>query len=72
MALSADPKTLHAKDYRQICQLSREGIYCNIVYNRENPKERDRVGTLAESFFSRMDVYPSTKKSVIRELFGSL
>lgn len=75
MALSAEQKTNHAKYYREICHLSQEGIYCNIVYQsdkRQDEKERERADSVVERFFSNIQVYSTEKKTVIREFFGNL
>jgi len=49
MALSTVPKMQRFKDYIQVCNRTREGIYCNIVFaqdQREGVKERERTEAL--------------------------
>ena len=67
MTLSAEPKSrgYHAKDYQALSQITKEGIYANLV----NASAMDRV---SQRFFSSMDVYPSSKSIFIREYFGTM
>ena len=74
-ALSTVPKMQHSKDYIKVCNRTREGIYCNIVFaqdQREGVNERERIEALVHRFFSTMYVYPNNKNHLIREFFGSL
>ena len=65
MVMSAEPKQFHAKYYKSLCEMTKEGIFVNIV----NKISADKV---ANRFFSSMDVYPSEQNTVIREFFGTL
>ena len=65
MTLTSEVKTYHARDYRTLCGLTREGIYVNIV-------DRDGADKVASRFFSSMDVYPSERNLVIREYFTTI
>ena len=65
MLLSAESKHFHAKHYNKLCEMTKEGIFVNIV----RKETADRV---ADRFFSSMDVYPSDKNTVIREFFGTI
>ena len=62
MTLSAEPKRYHRADYQKLCRMTREGIFTNLT-------SRDSAQHLAEQFFTQMDVYPSSRKLVIREFF---
>lgn len=64
MVLSNDPKNYHSKDYRSLCELTREGLYVNVV-NKEG------VDRCAQRFLSSCDVYPSEQGTSIREFFGT-
>lgn len=66
MALSAEPKDkrFRSKDYRELAELTKEGLYVNIV-------DKDKCDQVAARFFSSMEVYPNGNLSV-REFFASL
>lgn len=67
MALSAEAKDRHyrCKDYKELTELTSEGIFVNVV-------DKDSCDKVAERFFSSINVYPSTEKSTIREFFGTI
>ena len=54
MTLSAEPKDkkFRSKHYSELTQLTKEGIYLNIV-------NKDSCDEVAARFFMSMDVYPS-------------
>ena len=66
MTLSAEAKSkgYHSKDYNELSQLSKEGLFVNIV-------SKAGVDRVAERFFSSMDIYPSNEAIFIREYFGT-
>ena len=53
MTLSAEPKDkkFRSRHYHELTQLTKEGVYLNIV-------DKDRCDQVAARFFSSMDVYP--------------
>ena len=67
MTLSAEPKNsrYRSKDYRELTELTKEGLFVNIV-------DKNRCDLVAERFLSSMDVYPSQHRNSMREFFGSL
>ena len=67
MTLSAEPKDrrFRSKDYRELTELTKEGLFVNIV-------DKNKCDLVAERFFSSIDVYPSDSPSSMREFFGSL
>ena len=78
MTLSSEAKKYHSRDYRDLCQKTREGIYVNVLYNDEGVaanaanRESEKIDKIANRFFSTMDVYPSKTKTItIREFFGT-
>lgn len=78
MTLSQEARKYHSKDYRDLCDKTREGIYVNILYNDEGiaadsaQRESEKIDKIAKRFFSTMDVYPSKTKTItIREFFGT-
>ena len=63
MALSSNPLTNHhVKDYKELTEMTHQGIYLNIV-------NKSLAYRLSSRFFSKMDVYPSGKLPIIREYF---
>ena len=52
MLLSAESKNFHAKHYHKLCEMTKEGIFVNIV-NKES------IDKVADRFFSSMDLYPT-------------
>ena len=64
MGLSNEPLTF-AQDYRTLAHSTSEGNYVNIVNN-------EKADSIAEQFFSSMDVYPSTVVPVIKEFFHTI
>ena len=64
MTLSAEAKRYHSKDYRTLCEHTKDGTHVNIV-------DKASADILAERFFSSMDVYPTDQKLFIREFFGT-
>ena len=64
--LSAEPKDrrFRSKDYRELTEQTKEGIFVNIV-------EKENCDTVAARFFSSMDVYPNGNFTM-REFFASL
>ena len=78
MTLSSEAKKYHSRDYRDLCQKTREGIYVNVLYNDEGVaanaanRESEKIDKIANRFFSTMDVYPSKTKTItIREFFST-
>lgn len=65
MVLSAEAKQFHAKHYQKLCEMTKEGIFVNIV-------KKETADKVADRFFSTMDVYPSNQHVVIREFFGTM
>ena len=67
MALSAEPKdrSYRCKDYHELTELTKEGLFVNIV-------NTDYCDQVAARFFSSMDVYPNGNQHSMREFFGSL
>ena len=65
MTLSQEMKSHHSKDYNELSHLTKEGLYVNIV-------NKEAADSVAERFFSSMDVYPTKKLSHMREFFGGI
>ena len=67
MTLSAEAKDMHhrSKDYRDFTELTKEGLFVNIV-------NKNGCDQIAERFFSSMDVYPSVTRTCMREFFRTL
>ena len=65
MTLSAEPKDkrFRSKDYQELTELTKEGLFVNIV-------DKDDCDTVADRFFSSTDVYTNGIQYV-REFFGS-
>jgi len=66
MTLSAEPKDkmFRSKNYRELAEFTKEGLYVNIV-------DKDNCDHVAARFFSSMEVYPNGSLT-IREFFASL
>lgn len=66
MTLSAEAKDkrFRSKDYHELTQLTKEGIFVNIV-------DKDNCDAVADRFFSSTDVYANGIQYV-REFFGSI
>ena len=67
MTLSAEAKDkdFRSKDYHELTELTKEGLFVNIV-------EKHNCDEIAEKFFSSMDVYPSKRRTSMREFFNML
>ena len=64
MALSSEQKSSeNIQDYQKICNLTKEGMFVNIV------NKGTRADSVAKSFFSTMDVYPSNQYPIVNEFF---
>ena len=67
MTLSAEAKDSHfrSKDYHELTELTKEGLFVNIV-------DKHNCNEIAETFFSSMGVYPSKRRTSMREFFNML
>ena len=52
MLLSAESKNYHAKQYHKLCEMTKEGIFVNVV-------KKETIDKVADRFFSSMDLYPT-------------
>ena len=52
-------------DYNRLCELTKEGIYVNVVRS-------SAFDTLKKKFFSTMEVYPSVEYPIVKEYFQRL
>ena len=64
VALSETPLTYRLRDYKELTMATREGDYINICDISKYDSKK-----LSDTFFSKMDVYPSDKLTSIREFF---
>ena len=65
LGLSSNPFVEHVMDYKQLCALTPEGVFCNIT-------DRQTCDALIKQFAMRFDVYQSRKLPLITELFQIL
>ena len=56
----------NSHDYDSLCKMTKEGLYLNIV------DKGLKADWLAQTFFSLMEVYPSTNYPIVKEFFQQL
>ena len=67
MTMSAEvkDKELHSQDYYDLTELTKKGLFVNIV-------EKQSIDEVTQRFLASMDVFHSSKQPVIKEFFGGL
>ena len=67
MTMSAEvkDKKLHSQDYYDLTELTKKGLFVNIV-------EKQSIDEVTQRFLASMDVFHSSKQPVIKEFFGGL
>lgn len=64
MGISNEPMVnKRVEDYMRLCYSTSEGLYFNLV------DKGVRARKAADTFFNMMEVYPSTKFPILREVF---
>ena len=56
-------KKMHSKDYHELTELSRKGLFVSVV-------EKKSIDEVTKRFLSSMDVFKSSKSPCIKEFFS--